>query len=129
MFMNEYQNAAVSTAIYRAKVEALVEACDPCDPAGSAVLKSLLRISYTGLGLGEAGEAQNKIKKILRDSGGVPTAEQRKEIAKELGGILWYVANCADEIGYTLDEVAALNIEQLRSRAERGVLSGSGDNR
>ena len=129
MFMNEYQNKAVSTAIYRDKVADLVGACKPQDAAQYTIVKSALRLAYTGLGLGEVGEAQNKIKKIIRDSGGQMTDQQRKEIAKELGGILWYVANCADEIGYTLAEVATMNIDQLRSRAERGVLSGSGDNR
>ena len=35
----------------------------------------LLRVAYDGLGLGEAGEVQGKIKKIIRDDGGNITPE------------------------------------------------------
>lgn len=53
----------------------------------------------------------------------------RLEIAKELGDVLWYLSVLANDLGYSLDEVAALNIEKIRSRNERGKLHGNGDNR
>jgi NTP pyrophosphatase (non-canonical NTP hydrolase) len=85
---------------------------------------------YPTLGLvGEAGEVAEKIKKILRDDGGVVSEEKRKEIAKELGDVLWYLAQISSELKLSLEEIAALNIEKLKSRAERGMLHGSGDNR
>lgn len=86
--------------------------------------------SYPALGLvGESGEVAEKIKKIIRDQDGVLTDENRIEIAKELGDVLWYIAILADEMGVTLDKVAEGNLEKLNSRKKRGVLSGSGDNR
>lgn len=84
---------------------------------------------YHGLGLGEAGEAQNKLKKIVRDADGVITEETKKAICGELGGILWYVAACAYDLGLTLDDVATGNIATLRGRQARGTLQGSGDDR
>lgn len=85
---------------------------------------------YPTLGLvGEAGEVAEKIKKILRDDGGIVSEEKRKEIAKELGDVLWYLAQISSELKLSLEEIAALNIEKLKSRAERGMLHGSGDNR
>lgn len=90
---------------------------------------SAMALAYVGLGLGEAGEIQGKIKKILRDDGGVVTDEKRLEIAKEVGDLLWYVARTAEEIGYDLEEIAKMNVAKLISRQERGVLGGSGDNR
>lgn len=85
---------------------------------------------YPTLGLiGEAGELANKIKKIIRDDNGVLTEEKRESLKKELGDILWYVAQLATELKLSIEDVAEYNIEKLQSRKERGVLGGDGDNR
>ena len=89
----------------------------------------LVGLSYDGLGLGEAGEVQGKIKKIIRDNGGIITPEASEEIKKELGDTLWYIASMCDNLGITLTDVANSNIEKLHDRQKRGVLGGSGDNR
>lgn len=108
MDMDDYQGLAAGTAIY------------PKDNG----------LAYTALGLnGEAGEIAEKVKKILRDKGGSATPEDQQDIAKELGDVLWYIANCGNEIGYTLGDIAKMNIDKLQSRQDRGVLQGSGDNR
>jgi NTP pyrophosphatase (non-canonical NTP hydrolase) len=99
----EYQRKAVSFAIY---------------PATHKVL-------YPALGLcGETGEVAEKVKKQVRDG-----VFNRHEVAKELGDVLWYLANLANDIGYNLDEVADINIEKLTSRKDRDKIKGSGDNR
>jgi NTP pyrophosphatase (non-canonical NTP hydrolase) len=90
---------------------------------------TILGISYASLGLGESGEVQGKVKKIIRDSGGIITEDTKKEIGKEIGDILWYAAALCRELNLSLDEVAQQNIEKLFSRKERGVLTGNGDNR
>jgi NTP pyrophosphatase (non-canonical NTP hydrolase) len=82
------------------------------------------------LGLnGEAGEVAEKVKKIIRDHDGVMTDQDKQELAKELGDVLWYIAVFAHQMGYQLDDVAMQNLEKLKSRKQRGVLGGSGDNR
>lgn len=87
-------------------------------------------ISYTTLGLvGEAGEIANKVKKIIRDSGGVMTDEIRQTIAGEIGDVLWYIARLAAEVDYPLGNLAEANIAKLEDRRARGVVTGSGDNR
>jgi NTP pyrophosphatase (non-canonical NTP hydrolase) len=86
---------------------------------------------------GEAGELVGRYSKILRgDFGDEDPAtiiennpELRDYFVKELGDILWGIAVLADEIGVELDEVATINLEKLKSRAERGVIKGSGDER
>ena len=94
---------------------------------------------YPALGLaGEAGEVVEKVKKLVRDDE-MPLderfdttqidAEKRLEIAKELGDVLFYIAMIADDIDYTLGEIAEMNIQKLADRKERGHLRGSGDNR
>jgi len=85
---------------------------------------------YPTLGLvGESGEVAEKVKKLLRDHDGVVSEEQKEEIKKEMGDVLWYLAALAREFGFTLEDLAKKNIEKLLSRKERGVIHGSGDNR
>jgi len=85
---------------------------------------------YPTLGLvGESGEIAEKIKKVIRDDGGVIDEEKKTEIGKELGDVLWYISQLATELGVDLDDVAQGNIDKLYSRLDRGVIGGSGDNR
>jgi NTP pyrophosphatase (non-canonical NTP hydrolase) len=109
MLLSDYQARSRATAVYPA--------------AGDNLL-------YPTLGLcGEAGEVAEKIKKMVRDDGGVLSDERRTALAKELGDVLWYVAQIATEAGLDLDEVAGDNLEKLLSRQRRQVLQGSGDDR
>ncbi len=95
------------------------------DVAASYCLSTAESMAYLALGLtGEAGEVAEKIKKSIRD--GVLNEE---EVAKELGDVLWYLSNLSLSIGYTLEEVAVLNIKKLEDRKKRNKLKGSGDNR
>lgn len=106
MNFKEYQKRANATAIYDTKFSIL----------------------YPTLGLtGEAGEVADKVKKIIRD--GKSIIDERVEIAKELGDVLWYLAAVSRDIGVTLEDVAMMNIEKLEDRKERGTLQGNGDNR
>jgi NTP pyrophosphatase (non-canonical NTP hydrolase) len=87
-------------------------------------------LAYPALGLaGEAGEVAEHAKKAIRDDGGEVAEERREKISKELGDVLWYVAQLASELNLNLDEVAQANLDKLLSRQRRGVLSGSGDDR
>lgn len=131
--LDAYQRIAIQSAIYPGKGT----------PFG---------LMYAALGLAEAGEVQNKVKKAFRDDGvvstifdaiddatgrivetrlvyGELTPERKAQIIKELGGVLWYVAAVCDEIGATMSEVALQNLDELCSRGERGTLRGDGDNR
>jgi NTP pyrophosphatase (non-canonical NTP hydrolase) len=87
-------------------------------------------LAYPALGLaGEAGEVAEHAKKAIRDDGGSVSEERRAAMSKELGDVLWYVAQIASELGLELEEVARENLEKLTSRQQRGMLSGSGDDR
>jgi NTP pyrophosphatase (non-canonical NTP hydrolase) len=87
-------------------------------------------LAYPALGLaGEAGEVAEHAKKAIRDDGGEVGEERRAAMGKELGDVLWYVAQLASELGLELEEIAQGNLDKLLSRQRRGVLSGSGDER
>lgn len=90
---------------------------------------TLMGLLYAALGLGEAGELQGKVKKMLRDDDGMLTERRRIEIADELGDLLWYASAVSAEIGIPLGLVAQANLEKLQDRKTRGVLRGDGDKR
>jgi NTP pyrophosphatase (non-canonical NTP hydrolase) len=109
MDLNDYQAAALVTAIY---------------PNRGA------NFAYPALGLaGEAGEVADKLKKVIRDNDGVLTDPVRDAVAKEIGDVLWYVSVLAAEMDYDLETIAQGNLDKLASRQQRGVITGSGDNR
>ena len=87
-------------------------------------------VVYPVLGLcNEAGELAGKIKKIHRDHDGDIGPEQKEALKAELGDILWYLAEACTQLDLTLAEIAAANLHKLTSRAARGTIQGSGDNR
>lgn len=78
---------------------------------------------------GEAGELAELQFKALRDEACQISPERKEAMKKELGDVLYYVARIAIHLGVSLDDVATDNMAKLRSRKDRGVLQGSGDNR
>ena len=77
----------------------------------------------------EAGEVAGKVKKIFRDRDGKISDDDRDALKKELGDVLWYLTQICTELGLTLEEVAAHNVEKLAARLERGTIKGDGDDR
>jgi NTP pyrophosphatase (non-canonical NTP hydrolase) len=109
MDFNEYQKESRKTAIYPNQGKNFI---------------------YPTLGLaGESGEVADKIKKVIRDKKGKLDKETIEEIEKELGDVLWYLAQLASELGLSFENVAKKNLEKLFSRKERDKIKGSGDNR
>jgi NTP pyrophosphatase (non-canonical NTP hydrolase) len=83
-------------------------------------------IVYPALGMiGEAGEVSEKVKKWLRGDKDL----DKEDLIREIGDVLWYCTALAIDLGYTLDDVARMNIDKLNGRKERGTIKGSGDNR
>ena len=109
MTFNEYQEFAQKTAIYPNRGHNFV---------------------YPTLGLtGEAGEVAEKLKKILRDKNSAMDKDSSTEVLKELGDVLWYISAMAYELGFTMEDVAKINMEKLQSRRDRNMIHGDGDNR
>lgn len=118
--LNEYQKKAHETASY---------------PKGNIVdlkggYENRINYIYPALGLSEeAGEVAGKYAKAVRDNAGVIDEERKQEIVKELGDVLWFVAELCTTLDVSLSDVAQKNLDKLASRKERGVIHGSGDNR
>lgn len=111
----------------------------PEPAAGSelGLLKCMLRL------VAAATFPSEKLGKLIRDHGAASDAslgvwaslpaevldEATEWMTTTLGEVASEVAVCADALGSSLEEVAAMNIEKLASRQARGVLKGAGDNR
>ncbi len=107
MEFNKYQEIARTTAVYK-------------EP----------KIIYPALGLtGEAGECAEQVKKMLRDDGGKLSDERKENLKKEIGDVLWYLANLSADLGFKLNDIAKANLKKLKDRKKRNVIHGSGSNR
>lgn len=110
MKFDDYQKQALTTAIPH-----------PDELMGKTIL---------AMGIaGEAGEVLEKWKKIVAYQDGKVSDTDVKEISKEMGDVMWYIAVLAHSLGLSLDDVIKQNIDKLQSRKLRGVFKGSGDNR
>lgn len=121
MNLNEYQEKAMVT----------------CMPSSENFAYMMLNL------FGEVGEFASKVGKSIRkekayiDSNVLITErgeqyitdEELDELKKEAGDILWQLSGLCKVMGWSLEEVAEMNLEKLASRKERGVIDGSGDNR
>lgn len=123
MSLNDYQKMAMKT----------------CMPSCNNFTYMMLNL------VGEVGELASKIAKDIRKSnveigGGSPNKlipyfdedewwARNEEYMYEAGDILWQLAGLCQVMGWTLEDVAANNLDKLASRKERGVIDGDGDNR
>jgi NTP pyrophosphatase (non-canonical NTP hydrolase) len=72
----------------------------------------------------EAGEVLGKFKRRYRE-GGVDD----QDILIEMGDLLGYMSALADAMGYSLQQIAEMNIDKLNKRIHSKTILGSGDKR
>lgn len=118
MNLNEYQKQAMTT----------------CMPSSE-------NFSYMFLNLvGEVGELASKVAKDIRRgnayiSGGsdlyyndFPELSQHEvELMKEAGDILWQLSGLCTVMGWSLEDVAQMNLDKLAARKVVGTIDGNGD--
>lgn len=97
MDLNEYQQFALRTA------------------NKDATRKERATIAALGL-TGESGEFADMIKKHIGQGHDL----DRLKAMLELGDVLWYIAEAADALGFTLNQVAIENIDKLQRRYPEG---------
>lgn len=111
MTFSDYQHESRQTAIYTSR------------NVGN-------HLAYLALGVtGEAGEMADKVKKLLRDQEGAMSTEWKEAFIKECGDVLWYLAQCATELGVDFEHVAETNLQKIKDRKARQQISGEGDSR
>lgn len=106
MKLNEYQSLASRT--------------------GNKSQPASLQLTNYALGLtGEAGEVADIIKKGVFHGHHL----DKEEIEKELGDVLWYIANLCETLNIDLDKVAMKNLDKLRRRYPEGFSEEKSINR
>jgi len=109
MNLKEYQNFALSTAVY------------------PDIGKNW---HYPLIGLvGEIGELANKLKKSIRDDNDKITDKKREECIDELGDLQWYFVILCYELHIDPEFVLLNNISKLRNRKEKGTIHDTGGER
>ena len=99
MEINEYQFEAMKT--------------DPLYRGGFSRKFDSERLLEGLMGLnGEAGEAIDILKKHMFQGHALDV----EHMALELGDVAWYLALCADALGYELEDILKMNIDKLRKR-------------
>lgn len=119
MTLNEYQLKAMTT----------------CMPSSN-------NFSYMFLNLvGEVGEFASKVAKAIRKEkayidlnelitergSNAMTDEEVEALKSECGDILWQLSGVCYTMGWSLDNIAEMNLDKLSARKVAGTIDGNGD--
>ena len=118
MELNEYQRRAMTT----------------CMPSSENFTYMFLNL------IGEVGEFASKVAKGVRkqkvriDENKISTLDDaielvswEGELAKEAGDILWQLSGLCSILGWSLNDIAQMNLDKLAARKEAGTIDGNGD--
>lgn len=84
------------------------------------------RLAIAAMGLtGEAGEVADYLKKVVGHKHNL----DKDTLVKELGDVMWYVAEICNAIGVEMGDVAAENIAKLQARYPDGFSTERSVNR
>lgn len=70
---------------------------------------------------GEAGEVIDLIKKHRFQGHGL----DREKLVREVGDVLWYIAEAAEGLGVSMEEIAQQNLDKLHKRYPDGFSSAN----
>lgn len=113
------------------------------EKAMTTCMPSSENFAYMFLNLvGEVGELASKVAKqirkgneVLNDNDLCATTNNdfqsytafKKELKKEAGDVLWQLSGLCSIMGWSLEEVAQMNLDKLAARKAVGTIDGNGD--
>lgn len=121
----KFQAGAKETAIYNQDARVLYPALGTAGEVGEVLEKAINLIMMAA----HAGKVCNQVKKIIRDDNCECDTPRKHDIGKEIGGVLWYCAAVASDLGLDLGVIAQENLDILADRQKRDAIQGDGDNR
>lgn len=123
--LNDYQAFVLGTTSEPSK--AIGEFAEVTAELHEEVNVPLLITSCIGLS-SENGEFSEIVKKLIFQ-GKPMTEDERFHMKRELGDVLWYLANAATALGYSLEEIMWENISKLEKRYPNGFEVTRSENR
>jgi len=120
------------TGEYAEKIMDLTDQVSKVQPDEEEAFQELKEILAQAIEVGHRAEV---LKKQLRArKARIPNiiiwgSDQRDNLQKEMGDVLWYCTRATCALGMKLSEVVDNNVSKLISRLKRGVIQGEGDNR
>lgn len=133
MTLNEYQEKAMSTCMGSCDnfsymmLNLVGEVGEFASKVAKGIRKGDLEVGSTG---GESNillMTESRMENIMNAE--VMQMVYKGELMKEAGDILWQLSGLCSTFGWTLEEVAQMNLDKLADRKKRGVIDGNGDNR
>ena len=123
MKLNEYQQRAMTTCLDSSNnwsymfLNLVGEVGEFASKVGKAIRKNQAMIG------GDSIEGKNKL--FLTE---FPTMiDQEQELKKEAGDILWQLSGVCSVMGWSLEDVAQMNLDKLSARKAIGTIDGNGD--
>lgn len=90
--------------------------------------------------VGEVGEFASKVAKAIRKGNAEILhsklsrigdtdilSAQEEELKKEAGDILWQLSGLCTVMGWSLEDIAQMNLDKLAARKAVGTIDGNGD--
>lgn len=122
--MTEYQEEVLRTANKMSTIFLMHHVIGDCEENPDSDKIAWMLEGALGLS-GEVGEVVDILKKSIFQGHPLDT----RKIALELGDVMWYLTLLTHSIGYNLDEVTKMNIEQLKNRYPNGFSATDSLNR
>ena len=127
MDFKEYQEKAMTTCLHVSAnfsymmLNLVAELGELAGKIGKAIRKEQMCI----------GGGNDKVNELCyaADLANEDVLEKEQEMMKEAGDVLWQFSGLCTVMGWSLEEVAQMNLDKLASRKQRRVIDGNGDNR
>lgn len=125
MDFREYQERAMSTCMATSEnfsymmMNLVGEVGEFASKVAKGIRKDFVKVRDNRLSSSHLFEEEDLMKYV----------EMNDEMMKEAGDILWQLSGLCSVLGWSLEDVAEMNLAKLASRKDRGVIDGDGDNR
>ena len=130
MTLNEYQKQAMTTCMPSSEnfsymfLNLVGEVGEFASKVAKAIRKGQCSIGLDSH-IAEQYECGDSTSNDLWQFGG--EQERLEELKKEAGDVLWQLSGLCTVMGWSLEDVAQMNLDKLAARKQAGTIDGNGD--